>query len=311
MADQTRRNAVEHAPQHEAAARRDQDARLLIVGRASLGEWLERRALDLDALAIASVAPSDHLVNEAAVGGKIREVARAAQQQLVAKRLLEVTMRALDRAVLVRDATIVARRRHAVMGAQLLVALGEVLLGNTIEIAECRRQAVAAMLFRHAAQRPQRVLQAFRERHKALAAEHHMGMLEAGERQPEVVEPVIERLTRDRDAEPAHVGEVGQAHPSRRMLLAEDHIAVGTVERPPAGDAALQGPAHARGDARDAGGKSPRRSPPRGCRVRPPASARSRCPTPRRAGRDGGVRAASSSATAAADRLRSDRRWRC
>ena len=220
-------------------------------------------------------------------------------------------MGALDRAVLVRDAGIVARRRHAVMGTQLLVAPGEVLLGVTIEVAERRRQAVAAMLFRHAAERPQRILQAFGERHKTLAAEHHMGMLEARERQPEVVEPMIERLTRDRDAEPAHVGEVRQAHPSRRVLLAENHIAAGAVERPPSGDAALQGPAHPGGNLGMRDGKSPRRSPPRGCRVRPPASARSRCPILRQAGRDGGAHAASSSGMATADRLRSDTRWRC
>ena len=157
-------------------------------------------------------------------------------------------MRTLNRAVLVRDATIVARWRHAIMDAQLLIAPREVLLRIPIEVAERRRQAVAAVLFRHAAQRPQRVLQAFRQRHKALAAEHHMSMLEARERQPEVVEPVMERLTRDRDAEPTHVGEVGQAHSPRRVLLAEDHIAVGTVERPPPGDAALQGPADPRGN---------------------------------------------------------------
>ena len=80
------------------------------------------------------------------------------------------------------------------MGAQLLVAPGEVLLGLTIEIAERRRQAVAAVLLRHAAQRPQRVLQAFGQRHEALAAEHDMGMLEARECQPEVIEPMIERV---------------------------------------------------------------------------------------------------------------------
>ena len=98
-----------------------------------------------------------------------------------------------------RDAAIVARRRHAVMGAQLLVAPGEVLLCLPIEVAERRRQAVAAVLLRYAAQRPQRVLQAFRERHKTLAAEHNMGMLEARECQPEVIEPVIEPLARDTD----------------------------------------------------------------------------------------------------------------
>src|SRR5947207_647891 len=114
-------------------------------------------------------------------------------------------MGALDRAVLVGDTAIVARRRHAVIGAQLLIAPGEVLLGLTIEVAERCRQTVAAVLLRHPAQRPQRVLQAFRQRHEALAAEHDMGMLEARERQPEVIEPMTEPLTRDRDAKRAHV----------------------------------------------------------------------------------------------------------
>jgi hypothetical protein len=104
------------------------------------------------------------------------------------------------------------------------------------------------VLVRHAAQCPQRVLQAFGQRHKTLAAEHDMGMLEARECQPEVVEPVVERFTRDRDAEFAHGGEVGQTHPARRVLLAEDHISVGTVESPPSSDAALQGSAHSQGD---------------------------------------------------------------
>src|SRR3954447_21046611 len=107
MSDQTGRTAVDHAPQDEAAARRDQDAGLLIVGGSSLGQRLERDALDLDALAVRGVAPPNRLVNEAAVGGKILEVARAAQQKLIAKDLLEMPMRALDRAVLVRDAAIV------------------------------------------------------------------------------------------------------------------------------------------------------------------------------------------------------------
>ena len=72
VADQTRRNAVEHAPQHEAAARRDQDTRFLIVGRSSLRKLLERRPLDLDALAVAGVATSDRLIDKAAVSGKRR-----------------------------------------------------------------------------------------------------------------------------------------------------------------------------------------------------------------------------------------------
>lgn len=65
-------------------------------------------------------------------------------------------------------------------------------------------------------------------------------MLEAGERQPEVIEPVIERLTCDGDAERAHVGEVGQTQAAGLVLLAEDHVLFGAVERPPGVDAPLQ-----------------------------------------------------------------------
>ena len=71
VADQTRWNAVEHAPQHEAAARRDLNARLLIISGSSLGKLLEHGALDLDALAVASVEPPDHFIDEAAVGSKV------------------------------------------------------------------------------------------------------------------------------------------------------------------------------------------------------------------------------------------------
>src|SRR5262249_3365730 len=62
----SRGNAVEDAPKDEAAARRDQDASLLIVGRSSIGQLLEGGALDLDALAVRGVAPGDHLVDEVA-----------------------------------------------------------------------------------------------------------------------------------------------------------------------------------------------------------------------------------------------------
>ena len=148
-------------------------------------------------------------------------------------------MGTLDRAVLVREAAVVARWRHAVMSTQLLVTPCQVLLGATIKVAERCRQAVAAVLFRHSAQRPQRILQAFRQRYKAFATEHHMGMLEARERQSEVIEPVIERLARDGDAKRRHRGEVGQAHPSRRVLLTEHHISVRAVERAPTPNAAL------------------------------------------------------------------------
>src|SRR3954453_22526523 len=88
-AHRTRWNSIEHAPRHEAAARRDLDPRLLVISRAPFGKWLEQRALDLDALAVASIAPADHLIHEAAIGGKVSEFTRAAQQQFIAKHILD------------------------------------------------------------------------------------------------------------------------------------------------------------------------------------------------------------------------------
>ena len=55
-----------------------------------------------------------------------------------------------------------------------------------------------------------------------------------------MVEPVIERHAGDADAAIAHVGEIGQPQPARRMLLAKDDVLLGSVQRPPGADAPLQ-----------------------------------------------------------------------
>jgi len=51
-----------------------------------------------------------------------------------------------------------------------------------------------------------------------------MGMLEARECQPEVIEPMRQRDASNRDAERARVCEVGQAKTAGRVLLPEDDI---------------------------------------------------------------------------------------
>ena len=61
-----------------------------------------------------------------------------------------------------------------------------------------------------------------------------------------MVEPVREWLARDGHAKFGGGGEVGQALPSGRVLLAEDHVALGAVQRLPVADAPLQRAAHAR-----------------------------------------------------------------
>ena len=96
-------------------------------------------------------------------------------------------MRTLNRSILVRDTQIVAGRHHVVMAHQRLIAQRQILLSFAVQVTECRRETIAAMLARHAPERPQRILQPFGQRDKAFTAEHNMGMLEAREGEPEVV----------------------------------------------------------------------------------------------------------------------------
>ena len=191
---------------------------------------------------MAGIAASDEFVDEGAVGGQVGEVRAGAQQERVGDGALEVAMGALDRTVLVGEAGVVAGRRHAVMGAQGFVAAGEILLGGLVEIAEGGREAVGAVLARHAAQGPEGVLQPFGQRHEALAAEHDVGVREAGVSEPEVVEPVVEALAGDGDAEVGHVGEVRQSDPPGLVGLTEDDVLIGPVHGAPSPDAPLQGP---------------------------------------------------------------------
>ena len=65
-----------------------------------------------------------------------------------------------------------------------------------------------------------------------------MGVFEAREGQAEVIEPTIEHQAGDRDAEIGHLGEVRQAHPAWRMLLAKDDLPIRAVYRPPHPDSA-------------------------------------------------------------------------
>lgn len=80
------------------------------------------------------------------------------------------------------------------MGAKLLTAACQILARVLVQIAAGGRQAAATMFVWDAAERPQRVLQPFRQCHEALATEHDMGVREAGIGKPEMIEPVIESL---------------------------------------------------------------------------------------------------------------------
>src|SRR4051794_27642815 len=84
------------------------------------------------------------------------------------------------------------------------------------------------MLLRCSAEPPQRVLQSLRQCHIALATEHHTGVLITREDEPEVIKPMAQHDARDCNAKLTRIGEVRQAKMARRMLLAEDHIPLGS-----------------------------------------------------------------------------------
>ena len=122
--------------------------------------------------------------------------------------------------------------------------------GIGVQVAERRGQAVAAVLARRATERPQGVLQALGERHVALPAQDDVGVFEPRAHQPEVVQAVLEHDACHRDAQVAHLREVGQSHAAGFVRLPENHLSVLPVQRAPGPDAALERAANARGELR-------------------------------------------------------------
>ena len=193
MADETRRHGVEHLLHVESARGGDGHDRLFKIATAAGRQGLQSGPLGLDLTGDAGILAADDTIDERAVCGKIGKVAVPAQQQGILDRAFEVAMRALDRTVLVRHAAIVAGRFHAVIGAQRVVPAGQVFARVLVEIAKRCRQTVAAMFARYTAQRPQGILQTFRQSDKALPTQNDMRMFKAAIGKPEVIEAVIQR----------------------------------------------------------------------------------------------------------------------
>ena len=91
-----------------------------------------------------------------------------------------------------------------------------------------------------AAELPERFLQTFGQGGEALTALNGANMLPAREGEPEVIEHMPERLAANRHREAVGMGEVGQRLATRRMLLAEDQLALRAFGRPPVCDVPLQ-----------------------------------------------------------------------
>ena len=75
-----------------------------------------------------------------------------------------------------------------------------------------------------------------------------MSVLEARERQPEVVETMVQRDTPDRDAEPVGIGEVREAETTGLVLLSEDDVLLRPGQCAPGSHPPFQRAPHARAD---------------------------------------------------------------
>jgi hypothetical protein len=126
------------------------------------------------------------------------------------------------------------------MGAKLIVSVGEIDLGIGVEVAECRRQAVAPMIERRTAHGPQGILKPFSQRDKAFAAENDMSVFEARPDKPEVIEQVIKRLAGDGHTKTAGVGKIRKAQSAWLVRLAEDDLLRFAMDSTPRPDASFK-----------------------------------------------------------------------
>jgi len=98
------------------------------------------------------VAPGNQRVDEAPVIFNRCEVAAAAQDQCLFDGFLEMSVLGFHRPVLVGLTTVVAAGVHAVVADKGIIALGHILALIGGQVAECGREAVGAVVLRHAAQ---------------------------------------------------------------------------------------------------------------------------------------------------------------
>ena len=149
-----RHEAAEREAARQAAEERRKTAerRCNAIAEADVARAVLAKLIPDVAAAAVGVGASHDLGDEGATGVEIVELGRAAQGERVGDGALEMAVRPLDRSVLVSHAPIVARDRHAVVGAERLVALGHVLGFVLAQVAEGRRQAVGSVLAGRAAE---------------------------------------------------------------------------------------------------------------------------------------------------------------
>jgi hypothetical protein len=240
LADEPAVDRIRVAVNVDQAAGIDPAGHLQTGRQPLLGQGSQDRQLFREAIRAAGVPRRHDLLQEGRVLRTAGELAAAAEQQRLIDGGLEVPVRRLRVAVLVRLSHVDPLARQSVVRQQVAVTGLE--FPRRRQVVHGRAQAVAAMPPRHAAQVPQRVLQAIGQRLERLRRAHrHRLPVRVG--QHEVVHQVIEPLTGNGHVERVHGGEVGRGQIAGRVDLAEHDGLAGSVGGPPLPDAALEGAA--------------------------------------------------------------------
>jgi hypothetical protein len=164
FADQPTMDRIGIAMNVDQAASVDAAADLQATVDPRIGQFAEPGQLLGEAVAPAGVAGLHHVLQEGHVLGPAGEIAAAAQEQRLIDGGLEVPMRRLGVAVLVRLPDIDPLARHAVVGEQ--VPIPRLKLPRRRQVVHGRSQAVAAVPPGHAAEVPERRLQPVGQRLK-------------------------------------------------------------------------------------------------------------------------------------------------
>ena len=200
------------------------------AGLTLLGQFLQSCDLFGETIPPAFVADPHHTSQEARVLLAAGEVPATTQEQRLVDGGLEVVVRRFGVAVLVRLTGVDPLPRQAVVIQEIAVAGAE--FPRRRQVVHRRAEAVAAVLPGHAPEFPQGVLQPLRECLERLRRAHrHRFPIRV--RQHEVVDEMVERPPRHRDAERVHAGEVGRGQVAGFVDLPEDRELARTVGGPP------------------------------------------------------------------------------
>ena len=165
----------------------------------------------------------------------------APHEQRLRDQRLQAAMRLLGDAVFMRPARRDPTRAHPVVLEHGAKARRQIAAATGFQLVGRGRQIVAAQDGRHAAERPQRALDAGGQRLKRFAErDRHPRPVAVTEH--ELKEQVRKRIAGDRHAEVGRMREIDRRFATGHGDLLEEHLGLDAVPRPPVAKAPLQRP---------------------------------------------------------------------